>query len=90
MTKEKKLNDLAKRANAIVDKYLDKAKEPVTCIGCKKEPEDIPEYAHYSRLDGLTPTEWVRQNEVVGKWGKGPNTFYCTKCYISAGMPLRS
>ena len=67
-----------------------KMNEKLTCIGCKKEPEEIDEYKYYANEDNLTPTEWVRRNEVVGKWGKGHNTFYCTSCYIAAGMPLRS
>lgn len=59
------------------------------CIRCKKTPEQIREYSHLTNLNGLTPSQWVRENEPVGCWGKGPDAFYCTDCYIKAGMPLR-
>lgn len=59
------------------------------CIRCKKNPEDIQEYVSYAKQDGVTPEQWVRENEAIGVWGKGPDTFYCTDCYIKAGMPLR-
>jgi hypothetical protein len=65
--------------------------EKPKCLGCKKHPEDIKEYAKLTNLGGLTPSQWVRENEAVGVWGHkaGPNAFWCTTCYIKAGMPLR-
>jgi hypothetical protein len=88
MTNEK-LNDLAKRSNAIIDKYLAMEQE-ITCIGCKKTPEKISEYVSAARVEDITPTEFVKQNEPIGCWGPhSRNKFYCTKCYIKAGMPLR-
>ena len=62
-----------------------------TCIRCKKTPEQIEEYVSYGKMDGITPSQWVRQNEAIGCWGPrfGSDAFYCTDCYIKAGMPLR-
>lgn len=61
------------------------------CIGCDKIPEDIPEYKVDAMLEEMTPSQWVRENETVGKWGKehGPDAFYCTSCYVRHGMPMR-
>lgn len=58
-------------------------KEPV-CKGCKKSPEEIGEYKAYAMAEGMTPTEWVKENERSTPDGN----FYCTNCYIKAGMPL--
>lgn len=64
--------------------------EQITCIGCRKTPEKISEYQAEAKRAGVTPTEWVRTNEAVGCWGPNSrNKFYCTDCYIRAGMPLR-
>lgn len=59
------------------------------CIGCNKTPENISEYETYAKMEKITPSQFVRENEPIGCWGKGANTFYCTSCYIRAGMPLR-
>lgn len=66
-------------------------KKPVpTCIGCKKTPEEITEYVSAAERDGVTPTQWVRDHEAIGCWGsQSRDKFYCTSCYIKAGMPLR-
>ena len=62
----------------------------LTCIGCKKQPEEINEYVSYAENEKTTPTEWVRKNEAVGCWGPNSrNKFWCTTCYIKNGMPLR-
>jgi hypothetical protein len=62
----------------------------VTCIGCKKEPEQLSEYRVEAERAGQTPTEWVKENEGVGCWGPhSRDKFWCTACYIKAGQPLR-
>jgi hypothetical protein len=69
--------------------YAYKKPKP-TCIGCKKHPEDIAEYIAPAEREGITPSEWVRQHEAIGCWGsQSRDKFYCTSCYIAAGMPLR-
>lgn len=57
--------------------------EPV-CKVCMKAPEEISEYKNEEMLEGQTPTEWVKENERPTPDGN----FYCTSCYIKAGMPL--
>lgn len=62
----------------------------VTCLGCKKTPEKIEEYIVYGKQERMTPTEFVLENEPVGCWGPNSrNKFWCTSCYIKAGMPRR-
>lgn len=64
--------------------------ESLTCIRCKKTPENIKEYQLYAKIEGITATEFVRMNEPIGVWGPhSRNKFYCTDCYIAAGSPRR-
>lgn len=62
------------------------------CIGCEKPPAEITEYQSEARMNKTTPDQFVLENEPIGCWGvkAGPHAFYCTKCYIEAGSPLRS
>ncbi len=62
----------------------------ITCKGCGKTPEELIEYEFQAEEEGCTPTEWVMQNEGTYQFPsfKGKH-FYCTKCYVAAGMPLR-
>lgn len=55
------------------------------CIGCNKEPKDIPEMVDNSAVEGMTPEEFVKECE--GTYNKEDGSFYCTDCYIKAGMP---
>jgi hypothetical protein len=49
------------------------------CKVCKKDPTEITEYKYQSP----DPITFVLENErMVNK-----STFYCTSCYIKAGMP---
>lgn len=56
----------------------------IKCKVCKKAPEQIGEYQSYAKMEGVTPTEWVKENERLTPDGN----FYCTSCYIKAGMPI--
>lgn len=56
-----------------------KANAP-TCKGCKKDPTEIKEYQ--SRKD---PISFVMENE---RFIPNSTQFYCTTCYVKAGMPL--
>lgn len=90
MTKKKMtIEEIMAKSDEIIAKHMQKA-EPVTCIGCKKQPEQIKEYELEARREGITPTEFVKRNEPIGVWGPhSRNKFYCTQCYIAAGMPSR-
>jgi hypothetical protein len=90
MTKKKMtIEEIMAKSEEIIAKHMQKAEVP-TCIGCKKTPEQIKEYVSAARVEDITPTEFVKQNEPIGCWGPhSRNKFYCTECYIKAGMPLR-
>jgi len=56
------------------------------CKGCGKRPEEIKEYRIAASESGETPEEFVRTEE--GTYNPRTERFYCTACYIAAGMPL--
>jgi hypothetical protein len=57
---------------------IKKANAP-KCKVCKKDPTEIIDYKY-----AKDPIQFVRENERFC----GPNQFYCSTCYIKAGMPL--
>ena len=58
----------------------------IKCKVCGKQPLEIKEYIQYGKEEGLTPEEFVIQNE--GTYNRLTGKFYCTSCYIAIGMPL--
>ena len=56
------------------------------CKGCGKSPEEILEYTDMADEMGCTPEQAVRRNE--GTFNPSTGLFWCTSCYIKAGMPL--
>jgi hypothetical protein len=50
-----------------------------TCKICRKAPDKIKEYQYEEE-----PIKFVIENERLTQDGR----FYCTTCYIKAGMPL--
>jgi formylmethanofuran dehydrogenase subunit E len=50
-----------------------------TCKVCRKTPDKIAEYKYNEN-----PIKFVLEHERLTKDGK----FYCTTCYVKAGMPL--
>ncbi len=56
------------------------------CKVCGKSPSELEEYIEMGKAEGLTPDEFVRQEE--GTLNKQTGLFYCTDCYIKIGMPL--
>lgn len=62
-------------------------KSKLTCIGCKKGPEEIQEYITEARMADTTPEQFLIEHEgTLHKFRR--NKFYCTTCYIKAGMPV--
>lgn len=56
------------------------------CRICGKEPKDIMEYVMLAAAEGYeTAEEAVRREE--GTYNPETGLFYCTECYIKAGMP---
>ncbi|MGP0583669.1 VVA0879 family protein [Paenibacillus timonensis] len=59
----------------------------MTCIGCGKHPNEIDEYVEAAAENDMTPTQYVIEEE--GTYDRfEPKRFYCTSCYIKAGMPV--
>jgi hypothetical protein len=57
------------------------------CIECKKSPHELDEYIEAAKEEDMEIEEYVRQEE--GTYNKFiKDKFYCTMCYIKAGMPL--
>lgn len=56
----------------------------ITCIGCGKQPHEIYEYKYND--ERMDPELYVISEE--GTYNRFvPGKFYCTECYIKAGMP---
>lgn len=55
------------------------------CIGCKKHPDQIPEYLAIAAEEGMTPDSFVRSEE--GTYNPENGHFMCTDCYCNAGCP---
>jgi hypothetical protein len=58
-----------------------------TCIGCNLPPDQIDEYIESAADENMTPLEYMKQEEGTYN-GFEKNKFYCTVCYVRAGMPL--
>ena len=56
------------------------------CKRCKKKPSEIEEYVEAAEANGYTPEAYVKSQE--GTYNRDTGKFYCTACYIKAGMPL--
>jgi hypothetical protein len=63
------------------------------CIGCNKSPEELMEYVGPAAAESgdleftITATAWMVHNETTFQRFE-KDKFYCTTCYIKAGMPL--
>ena len=55
------------------------------CIGCERQPHQIPEYIDGGYHAKITPREYVAREE--GTYNKVNGHFCCTKCYIRLGQP---
>lgn len=61
--------------------------DAMTCIGCRKHPDEIDEYIDAAAEEDMSPVEYVLEEEgTYDKFEK--ERFYCTSCYIKAGMPI--
>jgi hypothetical protein len=57
----------------------------VKCAICDQQPHQLSEYVWAAEDEGLSPEEYVKDEEVT--FNSDNNLFYCTACYIAAGMP---
>jgi|GEM_PF-1050577 len=56
------------------------------CKICEKQPHEIYEYVSAAKAEGITPLEFVEENE--GTYNPEKQLFYCTNCYVDIGMPF--
>ena len=56
------------------------------CVGCHKEPKKLSEYVSMGKSEGMTPEQFVKSEE--GTYNSRNGHFYCSPCYLKAGMPL--
>lgn len=56
------------------------------CKGCGKAPNEINEYILAAEDEEITPELYVIREE--GTYNRETGLFWCTRCYIKAGMPL--
>lgn len=59
----------------------------VKCKGCGKKPEELKEYVTLAKENGYESAEQAVKRE-EGTYNPSTGQFYCTSCYIKAGMPL--
>lgn len=57
----------------------------IRCNGCRREPDEIPEYVFCARDEDISPVEYVQREEGTYNYTNGH--FLCDLCYIKAGMP---
>lgn len=58
----------------------------IRCNGCGETPEQLGEYVDAAEDEGMLPTEYVEREE--GTFNPANGHFFCTMCYVQAGMPL--
>lgn len=63
-----------------------KQKIEIACRGCGRGPHEIGEYIEIAKEEDITPHEYVIKEE--GTYNSDTGKFYCTACYVRAGMPL--
>lgn len=56
------------------------------CIGCQKTPQELAEYEHAARDEGMTAAEYVALEE--GTYNITNGHFVCTPCYLRMGAPV--
>ena len=58
----------------------------IKCAICGLKPSEILEYSSEAKLLGISPDDYVIEEE--GTYNPKNGHFYCTSCYIKIGMPL--
>ena len=60
--------------------------EDPRCARCHKTPDQIMEYQLAAADGGVTPVQFVIDNE--GTYNTENGRFWCTECYLAIGQPL--
>lgn len=79
-------NPAVRKAAQNYDKVVQQIISTPICVGCSKKPNEISEYVDIAAMTGESPNDYVRKHE--GTFNQNNQHFYCTDCYIKAGMPL--
>jgi hypothetical protein len=58
----------------------------IKCAGCHHEPHQLSEFIFAAKDENMTPEEYIKTEEAT--FNVDNNLFYCTACYIKAGMPI--
>lgn len=58
------------------------------CKGCGKKATELKEYIDLARVEGFKDANQA-VHMLEGTSNPKDKTFYCTPCYIKAGMPTR-
>lgn len=72
-------------ASVAVPEAMPKGRPELQCIGCGKSPSEIGEYIVSGAENGMTPDDYVWEEE--GTLNRANGHFACTECYIEMGMP---
>jgi hypothetical protein len=67
---------------------IEEMKARCVCILCRKKPEEIAEYRVLAKLENYPDPFNAVLNEENTYHNFVPYEFYCTNCYVKAGMPL--
>jgi hypothetical protein len=51
---------------------------------CKRTVDDIPEYVIEATMEGMTPSQFARDD---GTYNAETNEVCCTECYMELGQP---
>jgi hypothetical protein len=51
--------------------------EPL-CVGCNKKASELEEYVEIAKVEGMTPADYVREEE--GTYNRLNGHFLCTPC----------
>jgi hypothetical protein len=62
--------------------------DTLKCGLCEKTPDQDPSYVEAAAAEGLTPEEYVRQEE--GTFNAATGLYACDDCYIKLGAPFAS
>ena len=57
----------------------------IHCADCQHLPHEIPEYVQAAADEGITPEQFVIQEE--GTYNSSSGRFWCTDCYFRRNCP---
>jgi hypothetical protein len=58
------------------------------CKGCRKFADDLTEYQEMADVFDMTPDAYIEAHEET--FDPRLHNFFCTPCWVRAGMPIRT